>query len=378
MLLIAVAILAMLWANSPYQAAYTEFFDGQLSWTPIAKLATINLWIDDALMAIFFFVVGLEIKREVIDGELSDPQKRRLPIIAAIAGMAIPAIVFLGVAGFDDPLGRGWAIPAATDIAFALGVLALLGKGLPPSLRLFLLSVAIVDDLGAVAIIALFYTAKIKMAWLIAAAVILVVMMVLNRMNYYSVLAFSLLGIVLWFCVLHSGVHATIAGVLAAFTIPMKLGRKRHDCMLLRLEHALAPWNGYVIVPLFGLANAGVNLAGSGFSAVLQPLPLAIAAGLAVGKQVGIFTAITLSERTGFAMRPEGASWMQVWGVSALCGIGFTMSLFIAALAFVGQPDLYEQAKIGILAGSLLSVIIGFTVLRLSRSAAAATPRAVS
>ena len=366
LLLIGVAVAAMIIANSPFHAEYEAMFDGTLGWTPVAKLSTLGLWIDDALMAIFFFVVGLEIKREVVDGHLADPAKRRLPVVAAAAGMAVPAVVYLTFTGTSEPLARGWAIPAATDIAFALGVLALLARNLPPSLRLFLLAVAIVDDLGAVAIIAMFYTAQIKMAWLIAAAVVLAVMIVLNRMRVEHGWVFSVFAIALWYCVLHSGVHATIAGVLAAFTIPMQIGRRKHDCMVLRMEHALAPWNGYVIVPIFGFANAGVNLAGAGASAVIEPLPLAIAAGLVIGKQVGIFSTLVIADLTGFAQRPAGATWMQLWGTSALCGIGFTMSLFISSLAFPGQPDLYEQAKLGVLCGSLASVIAAFAILRLA------------
>lgn len=363
-LLMAVAIIAMIVANSPLNGAYHLFFDGKLPWTPIAKLSTLNLWIDDALMAVFFFVVGLEIKREVLDGQLSSPVRRRLPVLAASAGMVTPALVYLAVAGTGDPLWRGWAIPAATDIAFALGILALLAKRLPPSLRLFLLAVAIVDDLGAVAIIALFFTAKIKLVWLGAAGATLAVMVLLNRFRVSHALPYLLLGTVLWYFILHSGMHATIAGVFAAFTIPMKLGKKTHDCLLLRLEHALVPWNAYLVVPLFGFANAGVSLAGTGIAGLLEPLPLAIAAGLVLGKQAGIFATIWLADRFGLARRPEGANLIQLWGVSALCGIGFTMSLFIGAIAFPGQPELYEQAKIGVLAGSLVSVLIAVAILR--------------
>jgi len=364
LLLVAVAIAAMAVANSPLSGLHHALFDGPLPWTPVAKLATFNLWIDDGLMAVFFFVVGLEIKRELLDGELAGPARRRLPVLAALAGMAAPALVYLAVAGAGGPLARGWAIPAATDIAFALGVLAIAGKGLPPSLRLFLLAVAVVDDLGAVAIIALFYTAKVKLAWLAGGAAMLAAMVAANRLGARRALLFVPLAVALWYCVLHSGVHATIAGVLAALTIPMRLGRS-HDCLLLRLEHALTPWNGYVIVPLFGFANAGVSLDGAGLSALFQPLPLAIAAGLVLGKQLGVFGAVFLAERAGFAPRPKGASWLHVWGISALCGVGFTMSLFIGALAFPGQPAQYDQAKLGVLAGSLVAIVLAAAILRL-------------
>ncbi len=363
-LLILVAVAAIAVANSPLVHGYHDMFHGKLLWTPIAKLDTAHLWINDALMAVFFFVVGLEIKREVLDGQLATAQKRKLPVLAAAAGMAIPALIYLSIAGTGMPLQRGWAIPAATDIAFAMGVIGLLGKRVPGSLRLFLLTVAIVDDLGAVAIIALFYTASIKAGWLIAALVVLAFMVGLGRrqaQNYWLTVG---LAVVLWYCVLHSGVHATVAGVLAAFTVPIRLGASG-DSMLLRMEHALVPWNEYLIVPLFGFANAGVALAGIGLASLLDPLPLAIGAGLFIGKQAGILSSVYLAEKIGFASRPDGTTWMQVWGVSVLCGIGFTMSLFIGALAFPDHLMLVEEAKIGVLVGSLLSAIAGYAILRL-------------
>ena len=366
-LLIIVAIAAILVANSPFAHAYHDLFHDRLRWTPVAKLDSLHLWINDALMAVFFFVVGLEIKREMLDGQLSSPAKRRLPVLAAAAGMIAPAAIYLAVAGTGLPLQRGWAIPAATDIAFAMGVIGLLGKRVPPSLRLFLLTVAIVDDLGAVTIIALFYTASIKLAWLVAALAILAVMVGIGRRDVPRYWLTIGLAIALWYCVLNSGVHATIAGVAAAFTVPLKLG-DGGDSMLLRMEHALVPWNEYFIVPLFGFANAGVALAGIGISGLLDPLPLAIAAGLFFGKQIGIFSAILVADKIGFARRPEGAGWLQVWGVSVLCGIGFTMSLFIGALAFPAYQHLVEEAKLGVLVGSLLSSLLGYAILRSASS----------
>ena len=362
-LLIFVAALALIAANSPLAEAYHHFFHATLAWTPIAMLDNWHLWINDALMAVFFFTVGLEIKREFVQGQLSTPPRRRLPILAAAAGMAVPALIYLAIAGTGGGLARGWAIPAATDIAFAVGVLALLGSRAPPTLRLFLLTVAIVDDLGAVAIIALFYTSGIDLSWLGAAAGVLVVMAALNLLRVGSVWPYILLSVALWFCVLHSGIHATVAGVLAALTLPLELDRHGNS-PLLRLEHALTPWSAYLIVPLFGLANAGVALGDTGLAGILAPLPFAVAAGLFVGKQVGILGAIALSRATGFAAPPTGASWTQLWGVSILCGIGFTMSLFIAALAFPAHPDFAEAAKLGILTGSLLSAVLGYLVLR--------------
>lgn len=364
-LLFAAALFAMVLANSQWEAAYHALLHHRVDWTPIAKLDNLHKWIGDALMAVFFFVVGLEIKREAVDGELSTPQRRRLPVLAALAGMALPALIYLALGGMAPELRAGWAIPAATDIAFALGVLALLGKRAPPSLRLFLLAVAIADDLGAVVIIAVVYTSGVALGWLGLAVAFLAAMVMLNCLRLGNGWAFSALALGLWYCTLHSGVHATIAGVAAAFAIPMRLDRNG-DSLLLRMEHALAPWTAYLVVPLFGFANAGTSLHGAGLAALFAPLSLAIAGGLFLGKQAGILGAIWIADRTGYAARPVGASWVQLWGMALLCGIGFTMSLFIAALAFPTAPELVEQAKLGILAGSLLSAITGFAVLRLS------------
>ena len=368
LLLIAAAGAALAMANSPLAERYHDFFHTPLRWTAIPKLATLDLWINDAFMALFFFVVGLEIKREVLDGELSHPARRRLPVLAALAGMALPALTYLAVAGKTPGLAAGWAIPAATDIAFALGVLALLGKRAPPSLRLFLLTVAIVDDLGAVAIIALAYTPAIKLVWLVLAAAAFAVMAVLGLRRVDRLAPYALLGAFAWYAVLHSGVHATVAGVLAAFTIPLQPGRRSGDSLLLRLEHGLAPWNAYLVVPLFGFANSGVHFAADSLGQLAQPLSLGVAAGLVLGKQAGVLGAIALAARTGFASPPAGASWLQLWGVAALCGIGFTMSLFISPLAFPGTPHLVEEAKIGILCGSAISALIGYAILRLAPS----------
>ncbi len=362
-LLILVAGAAMLAANSPLAHGYHALFHAPLALSPIAKLNTLHLWINDALMALFFFVVGLEIKREVLDGELASPQRRRLPVLAASAGMIVPALVYLAVAGTEPGLQPGWAIPAATDIAFALGVLGLLGKRVPASLRLFLLTVAIVDDLGAVAIIALFYTAGIALGWLALAAALLGAMALLNRRGVAYGLPYAVLGAALWFAVLHSGVHATVAGVLAALTVPLKPVR-RGDSLLLRMEHTLAPLSAYLIVPLFGFANAGVALTGLSPADLAAPLPLGIALGLFLGKQAGILGAIWTAKRLGLAQPPAGASWAQLWGMAILCGIGFTMSLFIAQLGFPARPELVEEAKLGVLLGSLGSALAGYLVLR--------------
>jgi NhaA family Na+:H+ antiporter len=313
---------------------------------------------------VFFLLVGLEIKREFVGGELATWPQRRLPMLAAAAGMIVPALIYLLVAGRTVGLARGWAIPAATDIAFAIGVLALLGSRAPASLKLFLTTVAIVDDLGAVAIIALFYTGALNLPALGAAAALWLTMAVLAWAGVRRLWPYLLLAGALWFATLLSGVHATVAGVMAAAVIPIT--RDEESSPLHRLEHALAPWVAFAVVPLFGFANAGVSLAGLGPESLLAPLPLAIAAGLFLGKQLGIFGAIWLAVRLRLAPRPEGASWLQLYGVALLCGIGFTMSLFIGALAFPDRPALIEEAKLGILAGSLLSALAGYLLLRLA------------
>ncbi|MHA6334464.1 Na+/H+ antiporter NhaA [Qipengyuania sp. CAU 1752] len=363
-LLILVAAAAMVVANSTLAGAYEELFYGELSWTPIPKLDDLHLWINDGLMAVFFFVVGLEVKREVIAGQLSSPEQRRLPVLAAIAGMAVPAGIYVLVVGPDSALVRGWAIPAATDIAFAMGVLGLLGSRVPASLRLFLLTVAIVDDIGAVLVIAAFYTANLKLMWLGIAGVIFAVMVLMNRFGVDRIWPYLIVALALWGAVLFSGIHATIAGVLAALTIPMK--RQDGHSLLEKLEHGLAPWSAYLVVPIFGFANAGVNLSGMGTEEVLAPLPLAIAAGLVVGKQLGIFGIIVTAVKLGIAKAPEDANWMEIWGVSILTGIGFTMSLFISGLAFTDTRLLIDEAKIGILGGSLISAVLGYAVLRMT------------
>ncbi|WP_432201024.1 Na+/H+ antiporter NhaA [Erythrobacter sp. W53] len=364
-LLILVAAGAMLAANSIFAEQYNLLINGKFDWYPHAKLSSIHYIVNDGLMAVFFFVVGLEVKRELIAGQLADAKSRRLPLVAAIAGMAVPALVFMAVSGGGE-YARGWAIPAATDIAFAMGVLGILGNRVPGSLRIFLLTVAIVDDIGAVLVIAFFYTTvgDSFLFWLGASIAVYAVMIILNRMHVSQFWPYILLALVLWWCVLNTGVHATIAGVLAALTIPMQ--RRDGNSMLERLEHGLAPWSAYLVVPVFGFANAGVSFEGMTINNLLDPLPVAIAAGLVVGKQLGIFSAIFIAEKSGFAERPENASWQEIWGITILCGIGFTMSLFIGLLAFEGNQFLIDEAKIGILTGSAISAVMGYLVLRFS------------
>jgi len=371
-ILMAAAALALIVANGPLGDAYHNLLHAPIGPVLTDKLGpmTAHLWINDGLMAVFFLLVGLEIKREFVDGRLATWQQRRLPVLAAAAGMAVPAVIYLIAAGGAPGLAAGWAIPAATDIAFAIGVLALLGSRAPASLKLFLTTVAIVDDMGAVAIIAIAYTASIDLIALAAAAAILALMMALNRRGVTALTPYMIGAAILWYAVLLSGVHATIAGVLAAFVIPIKRtpgAPDAADSPLHRLEHALHPGVAYAIVPLFGFANAGVSLAGMGLEQLLAPLPLGIAAGLFLGKQIGIFGSIKLAVKLGFASKPGGATWPQIYGMSLLCGIGFTMSLFIGALAFPGDAALVEEAKIGVLLGSLLSAIAGYLVLRFAR-----------
>lgn len=368
-LLMVAAALAMIVANSPLYDMYHHFLhelEGPVLSEKLGPM-TPHLWINDGLMAIFFLLVGLEIKREFVDGRLNTWERRRLPILAAAAGMVVPALIYLAIVRDMPELYNGWAIPAATDIAFAIGVLALLGPRAPTSLKLFLVTVAIVDDMGAVAIIALVYTAEINGAALLASAVILGIMYTMNKAGVRSLLAYLFFALLLWFAVLLSGVHATIAGVLAALAIPIVVTPGSPDSVdspLHRLEHGIAPWSAFFIVPVFGFANAGVSLEGIGIDQIFAPLPIGIAAGLFFGKQVGIFAAVWLAVKTGFAGRLGGASWLQVYGVATLCGIGFTMSLFIGALAFPGEALLIEEAKIGVLGGSFLSAIVGYCILR--------------
>jgi len=368
--LLACAALAIGLANSPVHHGFHAALHNDLPIIVLPQLRNLHGWINDGLMAIFFFVVGLEIKREIVNGALSDARRRRLPVLAAMAGMAAPALVFLAMSASQPMLHRGWAIPAATDIAFAMGVLALIGRRVPASIRLFLLTIAVVDDLGAVLVIAIFYTGGVAWGWLAAALAIFAAMILANRAGANRVSLYAILGVALWICVLQSGVHATVAGVLAALCVPMKLDA-RGDSPLLRLEHRLVPVNGFVVVPLFGLANAGVDLRAAGLAAVMAPLPLAIAAGLFLGKQAGVLGAVLGAERLGLAPRPTGAGLLHLWGMALLCGIGFTMSLFIAALAFPADPALVEEAKLGILGGSLLSALAGAAVLRLAPRAPA-------
>ncbi|MFT8246967.1 Na+/H+ antiporter NhaA [Roseomonas sp. BN140053] len=362
LVLMAAAALALLVANSPLAPTYFGALGAYLG-----SLSVLH-WINDALMAVFFLLVGLEIKREVLDGQLSTWGRRILPGAAALGGMVVPALIFAAFNWHDPATLRGWAIPSATDIAFALGVLALLGSRVPTSLKIFLTALAIIDDLGAVAIIAVFYTGDLSLLNLGLALALVVVLVAMNRLGVTRLLPYLLLGSMLWYFVLRSGVHATIAGVALAFTIPLHATPGRLDdavgSPLHRLEHGLHNWVAFLIIPIFGFANAGVSFAGVTYDLLTDHLTLGVAFGLLFGKLVGVFGTAALAIRFGWADLPMGAGKLQLLGVSLLCGIGFTMSLFIGMLAFANAPVLQDEVKIGILGGSLLAGLLGWLVLR--------------
>ncbi|MGI8483702.1 MAG: Na+/H+ antiporter NhaA [Thermomicrobiales bacterium] len=356
-LLILATVLALVVANSALFSSYDDLLH-----LHIAGLS-VEHWVNDGLMAIFFLLVGLEIKREMIGGELSTWGSRILPGIAAAGGMALPAIVFLLVTRGEDGISEGWAIPTATDIAFALGILSLLGSRVPISLKVLLTSIAILDDLGAIVIIALFYTRGLSFSYLGAAAVCIVILVVFNRMGVTRLLPYLAVGAVLWLFVFRSGIHATLAGVVVALLIPAQSRIATVEPPLRRLEHAVDPWVSLLIVPVFAFANAGVHFGGLDRSDVLGPMPLGIALGLLLGKQIGIFSVIWSAVRIGIAPKPEGVKWIHIYGMALLCGIGFTMSLFIGGLAFSESEHLMGATRIGVLGGSLVSAVLSSTLL---------------
>lgn len=359
-ILMLAAVLGLIAANS----SASEHYFGILG-SYVAGLSVLH-WVNDGLMAVFFLYVGLEVKRELLRGELDTNGKRFLPAIAAFAGLAAPAGIYLLFNGSDAAAAHGWAIPAATDIAFALGVLALLGSRVPVSLKIFLTALAIMDDLAAIVIIALFYTDQLAVTYLVLAAAVLAVLFVLNKKGVTKTLPYLLLGILLWFFFLKSGIHATLAGVLLALTIPLRINEDTvEEPPLLAWEHALTYWVAFLVVPIFGFANAGVSFAGFSAETLLSPVVLGIALGLFIGKQFGIFGIVWLLIKLRLAKLPEGATWLQLYGVALLCGIGFTMSLFISLLAF-NDVHLQDYSKVGVFLGSLLSGILGYIVLRLA------------
>ncbi|MGB1208694.1 MAG: Na+/H+ antiporter NhaA [Paracoccaceae bacterium] len=367
-LLMISAVAAMMVANSSltdvYHGALSSYFSVTLNGEGLNK--PLILWINDGLMAVFFFLVGMELKRELLEGKLKNPRDVVLPGMAAVGGMAIPAAFFIMLNWGNTATINGWAIPAATDIAFALGVLALVGDRVPSSLKVFLLTLAILDDMGAIIIIALFYTAELKVDYLLLALIPLAGMAWLNHRRVHWMGPILILGLIMWFFVLKSGVHATLAGVVTAFFIPLK--DRWGKSPLHSLEHTLAPYVLYAIVPIFAFANAGVVLTGMSFADLFAPLPLGIAAGLVLGKQLGVFGITFLLVKMGLARLPTGANWLHIYGVACLAGIGFTMSLFIGSLSF-DDPDLMNQVRLGVLSGSIVSGLLGYAALMLSASA---------
>ena len=369
-LLIAASLLALVWANSSFASSYFGLLGTYATVGAGSFSLSLSLlhWVNDGLMAVFFLLVGLEIKRELLAGALSSPRLAALPAVAALGGMVAPALIYILIARGDPEALRGWAIPAATDIAFALAALSLLGNRVPVSLKVFLAALAIIDDLGAIIIIALFYTSGLSLGALGLAGVALAALALMNRSGVVRLWPYLLVGALLWLFTLKSGVHATLAGVALAMAIPLRdedAADIRDTSPLTRLEHALHPAVAYAVIPVFGLANAGVSFAGLTPSALLDPVPLGIAAGLVLGKQVGVFGAAWAAVRLGVASKPEGATMSMLYGVSLLCGIGFTMSLFIGSLAFTSELLLIET-KIGVFAGSVICAVAGVVWLRLN------------
>ena len=351
------AVAALVVANSPLSAHYHDLLGtiGEIRIGSIGLSKSLEHWINDGLMAIFFLLVALEIKREVLEGSLATPRRAALPVIGAIGGFAAPALIYVAVNWGDAPALRGWAVPSATDIAFAIGVCALLGRAVPTSLKTFLLALAIIDDLMAIIAIAVFYTAELSTVSLLLAGLGVAALMLLNRADISTPTPYLLVGVFTWICVLQSGVHATLAGVAVGFAMPLT----RHDgeSLLERTEHSLKPWANYCVVPIFAFANAGVSLSGVSPANLTASIPLGIAAGLFLGKQLGVFLLATVAMKLGIADRPEGATLAQLYGIAILTGLGFTMSLFIGTLAFDDEATM-TQVKLGVLVGSVLSGVV--------------------
>lgn len=367
LILLFFAILALIIANSPLEGLYNGILYetyGQISVGALDLKKPLILWINDGLMAVFFFLVALEIKREIMQGLLSSRAQLVLPIMAAIGGMAVPGLIYFLIAKDNPEAVNGWAVPTATDIAFALGIFSLLGKRLPTSLKVFLLALAIIDDLGAIAIIGFFYNHGLHVHQLYLAGFFLAILVFLNYLEINKGSWYIVFGLALWVCVLKSGVHATLAGVLLGFCIPLSSKRDRRS-LLMQLEHDLHPTVAYFILPLFAFANAGVSLEGMSFEILSEPVTLGVIAGLVLGKQIGIFSATFIAVKTGLAKMPANATWAHIWGVSLIAGIGFTMSLFISTLAFPEGSIFITESKLGILVGSAISALAGLAFLYL-------------
>ena len=369
LLLLFAAIIALIVSNSDLSIYYKDILESNFR-LGIGKFG-INLsvlhWINDVLMAIFFFLVSLEIKREFIQGELSNPKQAMLPIIGAVGGMLVPALIYVAI-NYKDPVTlNGWAIPSATDIAFSLGVLSLLGKRVPLSLKVFLTALAIIDDLGAIIIIAFFYSGKVQFVYLLLMLICMIILLLFNKLNIRNFIPYLIVGLFLWEFTHASGIHATISGVLLALTIPHKDNERSHShSLLIKLEHSISPYVAFGIMPIFAFANAGVSLEGIGFDSLLEPVPLGILCGLFFGKQIGVFLFSYFSIKLNFAEMPNNSNWITFYGVGVLTGIGFTMSLFVGNLAFVEETTHLDGVKIGVLLGSLLSTIFGYMLILIS------------
>ena len=364
LVLLFAAVIALFISNSSFGENYFQILESYftLGTKEFGLKLSVLHWINDVLMAIFFFLVSLEIKREFVKGELSNPKQAMLPIIGAVGGMVVPAAIYIIINIDDSTRLNGWAIPSATDIAFSLGVLSLLGKRVPVSLKVFLTALAIIDDLGAIIIIAFFYSGNIQATYLVLMAVAMLILIILNRLNVKSFIPYLIVGIFLWEFTHQSGIHATIAGVLLALTIPHDT-KKEKNSLLLKLEHAISPYVAFGIMPIFAFANAGVSLEGLSFATLLNPVPLGIVCGLFFGKQIGVFLFSYLSILFKFADKPNNSNWMSLYAVSILTGIGFTMSLFVGNLAFANNLEFSDGVKIGVLTGSLLSTLFGYFLL---------------
>ena len=362
--LLVMTILALLVSNSFLSEIYFKELKTyySLGFGDFVLKMSVHHWINDALMAVFFLLVGLEIKREFVEGELSRPAQAALPILGAVGGMLVPALIYVAF-NYQDPYTiKGWAIPSATDIAFSIGVLSLLGSRVPLSLKVFLVALAIIDDMGAVIIIALFYTTKLNLTFISLMLLCFSILIILNRMNVKYLSIYLLIGLFMWFFTYKSGVHATIAGVLLAIAIPHKSDKSHHTSMLKHLEHTLAPYVSFLIMPIFAFANAGVSFDGMSINMLFEPVPLGILLGLFLGKQLGVFAFSYGAIKLGFAEKPSGASWTSFYAVGVLTGIGFTMSLFVGNLAFPNS-EVIDGVKIGVLLGSLFSTLLGYVML---------------
>ena len=367
LILLFAATIALIISNSNFDYLYFNTLQKYISvgiGNFFLKLSVIH-WINDVLMTVFFFLVSLEIKREIVQGELSNPKQALLPIIGAVGGMAVPAAIYIMININSPETLNGWAIPSATDIAFSLGVLSLLGKRVPISLKIFLTALAIIDDLGAIVIIAFFYSGNVEIYYLLLMLAALLVLVALNKFNITSFIPYFFIGVLLWEFTHQSGIHATIAGVLLALLIPHDK-QDKNKSLLLKLEHGIAPYVAFGIMPIFAFANAGVSLDGISFSSLLNPVPLGILCGLFFGKQIGVFLFAYISVKLNFAQKPNNSNWMALYAVSVLTGIGFTMSLFVGNLAFANSPMYLDGVKIGVLCGSLLSTVVGYFLLVIS------------